>query len=160
MRSHLPEFSDRSANLENVRNTNFGVSFVIFTLPPPSGYEREVIEVIASYDCLAKQIHLPMQSGDEKVLIKMNRRHSMDKYRRIVADIRELIPQATLFTDIIVGFTGEGEPEFGIRSLHLRNSGSIWPILPCIPQDRELPASVGKMKFQPKLKKRAVTSSF
>ena len=73
---------------------------------------REVIEVIAVYDCLAKQIHLPMQSGDERVLIKMNRRHSMDKFRRIVADIRELIPQATLFTDIIVGFTGEGEPEF------------------------------------------------
>jgi len=53
-----------------------------------------------------------MQSGDERVLIKMNRRHSMDKYRRIVADIRELLPQATLFTDIIVGFTGEGEAEF------------------------------------------------
>ena len=73
---------------------------------------REVIEVIASYDCLAKQIHLPMQSGDERVLIKMNRRHSMDKYRQIVADIRELIPQATLFTDIIVGFSSEGEAEF------------------------------------------------
>jgi len=71
-----------------------------------------VIEVIASYDCLAKQIHLPMQSGDEHVLIKMNRRHSMDKYRHIVADIRELIPQATLFTDIIVGFSSEGEAEF------------------------------------------------
>jgi tRNA-2-methylthio-N6-dimethylallyladenosine synthase len=53
-----------------------------------------------------------MQSGDEHVLIKMNRRHSMDKYRRIVTDIRELLPQATLFTDIIVGFTGEGEDEF------------------------------------------------
>jgi tRNA-2-methylthio-N6-dimethylallyladenosine synthase len=64
------------------------------------------------YDCLAKQIHLPMQSGDERVLIKMNRRHSMDKYRRIVADIRELIPQATVFTDIIVGFSSEGGTEF------------------------------------------------
>jgi tRNA-2-methylthio-N6-dimethylallyladenosine synthase len=73
---------------------------------------RDVIEVIAQYDCLAKQIHLPMQSGDERVLIKMNRRHSMDKYRRIVTDIRELLPAATLFTDIIVGFTSEGEAEF------------------------------------------------
>jgi len=53
-----------------------------------------------------------MQSGDERVLIKMNRRNSMDKYRRIVSDIRELLPQATLFTDIIVGFTSEGEKEF------------------------------------------------
>ena len=86
--------------------------WVYFTSPHPQDMNREVIEVIASFDCLAKQIHLPMQSGDEKVLIKMNRRHSMDKYRHIVADIRELIPQATLFTDIIVGFTGEGEAEF------------------------------------------------
>ncbi len=86
--------------------------WVYFTSPHPQDMGREVIEVIAEYDCLAKQIHLPMQSGDEKVLIKMNRRHSMDKYRTIVNDIRELIPQATLFTDIIVGFTGEGEEEF------------------------------------------------
>jgi len=86
--------------------------WVYFTSPHPHDMTREVIEVIAEYPCLAKQIHLPMQSGDEKVLIKMNRRHSMDKYRRIVADIRELIPQATLFTDIIVGFTGEGEAAF------------------------------------------------
>ena len=86
--------------------------WLYFTSPNPQDMNREVIEVIAAYDCLAKQIHLPMQSGDERVLIKMNRRHSMDKYRRIVADIRELIPTATLFTDIIVGFTGEGESEF------------------------------------------------
>ena len=86
--------------------------WVYFTSPHPHDMTREVIEVIAEYPCLARQIHLPMQSGDEKVLIKMNRRHSMDKYRRIVNDIRELIPQATLFTDIIVGFTGEGEAEF------------------------------------------------
>jgi len=86
--------------------------WVYFTSPHPHDMTREVIEVIAEYPCLAKQIHLPMQSGDEKVLIKMNRRHSMDKYRRIVHDIRELIPRATLFTDIIVGFTGEAEAEF------------------------------------------------
>jgi tRNA-2-methylthio-N6-dimethylallyladenosine synthase len=92
---------------------NSGHEFwVYFTSPHPQDMNREVIEVIAKYDCLAKQIHLPMQSGDERVLIKMNRRHSMEKYRRIVNDIRELIPQATLFTDIIVGFTGEGETEF------------------------------------------------
>ncbi|WP_339735547.1 tRNA (N6-isopentenyl adenosine(37)-C2)-methylthiotransferase MiaB [uncultured Sunxiuqinia sp.] len=86
--------------------------WVYFTSPHPQDMGRDVIEVIAEYACLAKQIHLPMQSGDEKVLIKMNRRHSMDKYRKIVHDIRELIPQATLFTDIIVGFTAEGETEF------------------------------------------------
>ncbi|MDD4193517.1 MAG: tRNA (N6-isopentenyl adenosine(37)-C2)-methylthiotransferase MiaB [Mangrovibacterium sp.] len=95
----------------------FGVSsgqefWVYFTSPHPHDMTREVIEVVARYPCLAKQVHLPMQSGDEKVLIRMNRRYSMDKYREIVKDIRELIPQATLFTDVIVGFSGEGEAEF------------------------------------------------
>ncbi|WP_291862264.1 tRNA (N6-isopentenyl adenosine(37)-C2)-methylthiotransferase MiaB [Marinilabilia sp.] len=86
--------------------------WVYFTSPHPQDMNREVIEVIAQYPCLAKQIHLPMQSGDDKVLIKMNRKHSMKKYRQIVKDIRELIPQATLFTDIIVGFSGEDEKAF------------------------------------------------
>ncbi len=71
----------------------------------------DVIEVIAAYDCLAKQIHLPLQSGDDRVLMRMNRKHAMDKYRHIVHTIRRLIPQATLFTDIIVGFTGETEEQ-------------------------------------------------
>ncbi|WP_016779016.1 tRNA (N6-isopentenyl adenosine(37)-C2)-methylthiotransferase MiaB [Anaerophaga thermohalophila] len=92
---------------------NSGKKFwTYFTSPHPQDMNREVIEVIAQYPCLAKQIHLPMQTGDDKVLIKMNRKHSMAKYRKIINDIRELIPQATLFTDIIVGFTGEDEKAF------------------------------------------------
>ncbi|MBR8534876.1 tRNA (N6-isopentenyl adenosine(37)-C2)-methylthiotransferase MiaB [Carboxylicivirga sediminis] len=86
--------------------------WVYFTSPHPRDMSREVIEVIARYDCLAKQIHLPIQSGDDKVLIKMNRKHSVKKYRESVDAIRELIPQATLFTDIIVGFSGETEEQF------------------------------------------------
>jgi tRNA-2-methylthio-N6-dimethylallyladenosine synthase len=72
----------------------------------------EVLEVIAGYDCLAKQIHLPLQSGDNKVLIRMNRKHSMTDYSRIVDSIRKILPQATIFTDIIVGFTGETDEQF------------------------------------------------
>jgi len=86
--------------------------WVYFTSPHPRDMTDEVIEVIAQYDCLAKQIHLPVQSGDDKVLMRMNRKHSMDKYRHIVHTIRALIPQATLFTDIIVGFTGETDEQF------------------------------------------------
>ena len=105
-------FADLLRQIGEYGNATAQEFWVYFTSPHPQDMNREVIEVIASYDCLAKQIHLPMQSGDEHVLIKMNRRHSMDKYRRIVADIRELLPRATLFTDIIVGFSGEGEKEF------------------------------------------------
>lgn len=86
--------------------------WVYFTSPHPRDMTDEVIEVIAGNPVLAKQIHLPMQSGDDKVLIKMNRKHNMKKYREIVHSIRRLIPEATLFTDIIVGFTGETEEQF------------------------------------------------
>lgn len=86
--------------------------WVYFTSPHPRDMTDEVIEVISGYKVLGKQIHLPMQSGDDKVLMRMNRKHNMEKYRHIVQTIRKLIPQATLFTDIIVGFTGETKEQF------------------------------------------------
>ena len=85
--------------------------WVYFTSPHPRDMTRDVIEAIAQYDCLAKQIHLPVQSGDEKMLRRMNRNHSVDAYRQIVSDIRELLSTATIFTDIIVGFSGETEEQ-------------------------------------------------
>jgi len=86
--------------------------WVYFTSPHPRDMSDEVLEVIATYDCLAKQIHLPLQSGDNKVLIRMNRKHSMADYSHIIDSIRTILPQATIFTDIIVGFTGETDEQF------------------------------------------------
>jgi tRNA-2-methylthio-N6-dimethylallyladenosine synthase len=86
--------------------------WVYFTSPHPRDMSDEVIDVIARYPNLGKQIHIPLQSGDDKVLIRMNRKHSVDKFRSIILKIRETIPQATIFTDIIVGFTGESEEQF------------------------------------------------
>jgi tRNA-2-methylthio-N6-dimethylallyladenosine synthase len=86
--------------------------WLYFTSPHPQDMTDDVIDVIAQYKCLAKQIHLPLQSGDDHVLIRMNRSHSLNDYRRIEKTIRTLIPQATLFTDIIVGFTGETDEQF------------------------------------------------
>ena len=86
--------------------------WVYFTSPHPRDMGNEVIDVIARHKCLAKQIHLPLQSGDEKVLMKMNRKHSLAKYRQIVEYIRKKLPNATLFTDIIVGFTGESDEQY------------------------------------------------
>ena len=85
--------------------------WVYFTSPHPRDMTRDVIEAIAAYDCLAKQIHLPVQSGDEKLLRRMNRNHNVEDYMKIVDDIRELLPTATIFTDIIVGFTGETDEQ-------------------------------------------------
>lgn len=86
--------------------------WVYFTSPHPRDMGDDVIEVMVKYKCLAKQIHLPLQSGDDTVLIKMNRNHSLKDYKRTVQSIREKLTRATLFTDIIVGFTGETEEQF------------------------------------------------
>jgi len=86
--------------------------WVYFTSPHPRDMTDEVLEVIAAYPCLARQMHLPLQSGDDKVLAKMNRKHSVDDYVKIINAIRRILPDATIFTDIIVGFTGETDEQF------------------------------------------------
>jgi len=86
--------------------------WVYFTSPHPRDMTPDVIETMARYRCLAKQVHLPLQSGDDKVLLRMNRQHSVERYREIVETVRRHLPQATLFTDIIVGFSGETEAQF------------------------------------------------
>ena len=86
--------------------------WVYYTAPHPRDMEDEIIEVMAQYDCLGKQIHLPIQSGDDNMLKRMNRHHDLERYRHIIHTIREKLPTATIFTDIIVGFTHETEEEF------------------------------------------------
>ena len=86
--------------------------WVYYTAPHPRDMEDEIIEVMARYDCLAKQIHIPIQSGDDEMLQRMNRHHNMERYRHIIQTIRRVLPTATIFTDIIVGFTHESEEEF------------------------------------------------
>lgn len=86
--------------------------WVYFTSPHPCDMNDEVIEVISQYRCLAKQIHIPIQSGDDDMLQRMNRKHTLEDYRHIINSIRRMLPTATIFTDIIVGFTGETEEEF------------------------------------------------
>jgi tRNA-2-methylthio-N6-dimethylallyladenosine synthase len=99
---HVGEFGKRS-----------GKQFwLYFTSPHPRDMKPEVIDVIASYPVLAKQIHLPLQSGDNMVLIHMNRKHKLEEYREVVTYIRQKLPTATLFTDIITGFSGETEEQF------------------------------------------------
>ncbi|MFP4549713.1 MAG: MiaB/RimO family radical SAM methylthiotransferase [Spirochaetales bacterium] len=83
-----------------------------FTSPHPRDMRDDVIDVIRAYRVIAKQIHLPIQSGDDKVLIRMNRNHKVSQYRRVVEKIRDTIPEASIFTDIIVGFTGETSQQF------------------------------------------------
>ena len=86
--------------------------WVYFTSPHPRDMNDEVLKVIAAHPCLAKQIHLPLQSGDDEVLKRMNRRHSVEEYKAVIGSIRRILPEATVFTDIIVGFSGETDAQF------------------------------------------------
>jgi len=86
--------------------------WLYYTSPHPSDMTREVFEVMAGYPCLARHLHLPIQSGDDTILKRMNRSYSIERFRDIVRDVREVLPEATLFTDIIVGFSGETREQF------------------------------------------------
>lgn len=94
------------------RETRGAQLWVYFTSPHPRDMGDDVLEAIAEHPVLANQIHLPIQSGDDKVLIRMNRNYRVAGYRRVVESVRRILPDATLFTDIIVGFTGETEEQF------------------------------------------------
>ena len=85
--------------------------WIYFTSPHPRDMTRDVIEAMADYKCLANQIHLPVQSGDDELLRRMNRNYTTKAYLKIIDDIRELLPTATIFTDVIVGFSGETEEQ-------------------------------------------------
>jgi len=105
----FPDLLRKIGEMGNAHDKEF---WVYFTSPHPRDMTEDVIEVISQYDCLAKQIHIPIQSGDDKVLIRMNRKHNVETYRKIIHSIWKHIPQATIFTDVIVGFTGETDEQF------------------------------------------------
>lgn len=86
--------------------------WLYFTSPHPRDFNQELFAIMARHPSIAKQVHLPLQSGDDKVLMRMNRKHSAQHYRELVEMIRQQLPTATLFTDIIVGFCGETDEQF------------------------------------------------
>ena len=61
---------------------------------------------------MAKQLHLPFQSGSDEILRRMNRRYTAEEYKTLIADARKKMPDITLSSDIIVGFPGETEEDF------------------------------------------------
>ena len=94
--------------------------WVYFTSPHPRDFSDELLEIMAQYPQVAKQVHLPLQSGDDKLLMRMNRNYNMGRYRALVENIRTTLPGATLFTDIIVGFCGESSEQFENTRLAMR----------------------------------------
>lgn len=85
---------------------------VKFTTSHPKDFSPELIEAIASIPQVCHWIHLPIQSGDDKVLKLMRRGYTVYHYKELVNKIRERIPDVAITTDVMVGFPGEGEEEF------------------------------------------------
>jgi len=83
-----------------------------FMTSHPKDLTDDVIEVIAQEDKILKDIHLPAQSGNNRILQLMNRRYTREKYLSIISKIREKMPNARITSDFIVGFPTETEEEF------------------------------------------------
>ena len=79
----------------------------------PDDASDDLIETIAELPKVARHLHLPLQSGDDKILKLMNRPYSMKYFSALLHKVKKAIPEMTFGTDIIVGFPGEGEQEFG-----------------------------------------------
>ena len=87
--------------------------FVIrFTSPNPKNFSDELIKVMAESEKIAKFLNLPVQSGDNEILKKMNRPYTVEQYKDLVKKIREKIPNINLSTDVIVGFPEETKKQF------------------------------------------------
>jgi tRNA-2-methylthio-N6-dimethylallyladenosine synthase len=75
---------------------------------------------MAGEDRIMPHLHLPLQSGSDRVLQSMNREYTLDRYRAIVARARELMPELALSTDVIVGYPGETEREYEMTVAAMR----------------------------------------
>lgn len=89
-----------------------GIERVRFMTSHPKDLSQELIDVMASETKICKQLHLPVQSGSDRVLQAMNRKYTATQYLDLVRRVREKMPEIVLTTDIIVGFPGETDEDF------------------------------------------------
>ena len=109
--SYRFEDKDFAYLLERV-STVEGIERIRFTSPHPKDFPDSLLRVIAENPKVCKQIHLPLQAGNDRVLEMMNRTYTQKEFLDLVDKIRTLIPDVVLTTDIIVGFPTETDAEF------------------------------------------------
>jgi tRNA-2-methylthio-N6-dimethylallyladenosine synthase len=108
------EFGDKLAFGKLLRATGEieGLERVRFTSPHPAAFTDDVIEVMAQTANVMPQLHMPLQSGSDRILKAMRRSYRSDRFLNIIDKVRAAIPNAAISTDIIVGFPGETEEDF------------------------------------------------
>ena len=113
--SYGNDIEDENVNFNNLLKTlamlegDFEIKFMT---SHPKDLSKDVVDTIASFPKLSKEIHLPVQSGSNKILKLMNRKYTIEHYLEIVDYIKSKIKNVRLTTDLIVGFPGETEEDF------------------------------------------------
>ena len=100
------------AQLMRLINDVVGLERIRFLTSHPNWMTPELLDTVAELPKVMPHIEVPVQAGDDEVLINMKRNYTAEDYRRLVYEIRERIPNVSIATDIIVGFPGESEEQF------------------------------------------------
>ena len=100
------------AELLKMLNDVDGLERIRFMTSNPKDLSDELIEAFTVCDKLCKNLHLPIQSGSNRVLKRMNRKYTREDYLKLIEKLRKTVPDITLSTDIIVGFPGESNEDF------------------------------------------------
>ena len=90
---------------------NFKNTRIRFTTSNPQDIDKEVLETMAKYENICNHIHLPVQSGSDEILKKMNRKHTVKEYRELVKKIKKILPDCGISQDMITGFPNETEDD-------------------------------------------------
>jgi tRNA-2-methylthio-N6-dimethylallyladenosine synthase len=107
-RDDMHDFADLLRGVADVT----GIERVRFMSPHPKDFPEKLLEVVCGHPRISKHIHLPLQSGSDRILELMGRSYTQKEYRGLVTRIRTLCPDITLTTDIIVGFCTETQAEY------------------------------------------------
>ena len=134
-----------------------GLERVRFTSPHPAAFTDDVIDAMAETHNVMPQLHMPLQSGSDKVLKEMRRSYRSEKYLGILERVRAQIPNAAITTDIIVGFPGETEEDFLETMRVVRESRfaaaytyqySKRPGTPAADMDNQIPKEVVQERYE------------
>ena len=89
-----------------------GIERIRFATGHPAGCTEELADAMTRFRPVAPHLHLPVQSGSDRVLKRMRRGYTVEGYRTAIARIRRALPECAITTDVIVGFPGESEEDF------------------------------------------------
>jgi len=153
------DIGDREAFGKLLRATGAvaGLERVRFTSPHPRDFTDDVIAAMAETPNVMHQLHMPLQSGSDRVLRAMRRSYRQDRYLGIIEKVRAAMPDAAITTDIIVGFPGETEEDFE-ETLHVVREArfaqaftfqySKRPGTPAAEMDGQLPKAVVQERYE------------